>query len=764
MATVEQVLALLTAEEVALATVAGEFLLVMRDPQPSEVQVPLDAEVYLRLVSLAGDPSVAGEGVAQLTITIDGTLVYDLTGGGFVAAGWAGPSNAAAAHALADPYCFQEVRLDQTGAAVWTTEQVITVDVAGQDHLANAFSETYTFTCLDVTAPRLLSAESRDERTVRLTFSEAMAVTPREGWADTETAGSGPWNLAAGGETLTVEINGTAQTVTFDTAMWLVPAAATADEVASALSALLDGASAIVNASGNVEIRTDAVGDTVTVQVTGGTANAVLAFPLTPVKYGSSVEILAAENFTITAQNVFPDSACAVSVVGAAAVTGSGNTEVDLTADTELTFGQPYLVTVNDDVEDAHSVAIDASYRTATFTAWSPDWPRRRDNSLDLPQDLWTQDTTQEAAAVVGCLQEVADWMMWAADHYLDSVDPDMATDDEIERHLYDLGNPFDWADLDLTAAQRRKLALLLPDLYALRGTNTGIEAAIRLLLELEVQVSGHADDCWLLGEGLLGDYYPAQVLCANTETYNLSAAPTTLWVAVDGGRDVAALNQAAQTFTVDGLRASEFAAGRVFQIVESTGNDGSYTVAPAGPTESGGQTVIPVTGAIPVSTADGRIVDLITFSNVAGTDFAAPAAATATEVATAVAADILGGGAAAVDPGAGAVVAIISTSPSGTIQVLGGTANAVLGFNTSVHSSSGTSALGPTDERALRTFDVVTSTAVSSTQAELIERIAVRFKPVNTHFGRVRTAYVVADDGIWRLGRSLLGADTALG
>lgn len=758
--TPEQLLGMLSASEASLATVSGDLALVMRRPEPNEVQVPVDSEIHLRLVSLLGDPTIAGDGVATLEVRVDGTLVFDLTGGLFVDAGWQGASNAQAPHAVTDPYTFHEVWLDQTAPAEWTTEQVITVQVDGTDHLANPFTATYTFTVLDITAPQLLGAEALDGETIRLEFSEPMATEAVDGGASLTSATTETWNLAAA-EDLTAVINSVEQTVTLTPDMFLVPAAATAEEVANALAALFSGVTA-ADVGGAVVLTTTAMGDTVSLQVTGGSANALLQFPTTVV-YGSSVHILAAENFTITRHNVFPEPAVNLTVTAARAVTGSSDTQVDLLTQWPMTPGAPYRVTVDTDVTDAHTVPIDPAALSADFTGWSPPWPARRKSTLALPQKIFDDDATQHARAIVNCFQRARDLQLHETDVLFDPVDPDLANDGFVDLHLYDLGNPFEWTDLDLTPAERRKLMLLLPDLYPYRGTNTGIEAAILILLGLDVTVVGWADDSWILGESYLGDYFPAIVPSVNAETYNLAAGTPDLWVAIDGGKPVLALSQAGQTFTIDGLWAAQFPAGRSFQVVESTGNDGSYTVA-AGVVESGGQTVVPVTGAIASAVTDGRIVDRAVFSTVGGVDFVNPAAATAQEVDVALDSQLYGGAGASFDIGAGARVIVWTTNPDGSVQVLGGTANVALAFSTTLVSATGGCILGPGTERGLRTFDIVAPSSITSLEETLIERIAVRFKTVNTHFNRVRLAYIAAEDPYWRVGVDMLGEGTVLG
>lgn len=79
-------------------------------------------------------------------------------------------------------------------------------------------------------------------------------------------------------QTLTVAVDGGgAQLVTFDAADFVNIAEATADEVTDVLNLNLAGAN-VVHDSGLLTIRSDTLGDGGSIQVTGGTANAVLAF------------------------------------------------------------------------------------------------------------------------------------------------------------------------------------------------------------------------------------------------------------------------------------------------------------------------------------------------------------------------------------------------------------------------------------------------------------------------------------------------------
>lgn len=98
--------------------------------------------------------------------------------------------------------------------------------------------------------------------------------------AQVVSEGTGTYALA-NGQTLTVKIDGGAvQTVTFQAGSFISIGAATAAEVAAVLNAALAGASAAVEHGDSTAlfIRSDRRGGDSRVQVTGGTANAVLQF------------------------------------------------------------------------------------------------------------------------------------------------------------------------------------------------------------------------------------------------------------------------------------------------------------------------------------------------------------------------------------------------------------------------------------------------------------------------------------------------------
>jgi hypothetical protein len=115
--------------------------------------------------------------------------------------------------------------------------------------------------------------------------------------ASVVNVGGETFNFTGGGQGLTVRVDGGAvQTITFLVGDFAVPGAATAEEVAARINASIVGATCTVTGTGTtVTITSDKKGSDSSIQVTGGTANAILAFQTTLASsVGSNVANLAA--------------------------------------------------------------------------------------------------------------------------------------------------------------------------------------------------------------------------------------------------------------------------------------------------------------------------------------------------------------------------------------------------------------------------------------------------------------------------------------
>jgi len=582
--TVEQVLATLSLEEASLATVSGALVLILRDPQPNDSAAPIGSTVGVRVVDLEADPALGSWG-RVVTVQIDQGAGWETaysTASGFGAA-WNGADSAVSSHASSDPYAYIDIVCDQTGAGMFDGEETVQVRVVcegggfghasfghypfGSPPAAAELDETWSFVTEDTTSPRLLSAEAIDQVTVRATFDDAMTGTSPDGRAAANTSGTETWDLSSGGETLTVKVDGgTEQTVTFAVDMWLDPSAVTAAELAYNLSALVSGGVAEETVSGAVSLLSETVGDDSSIQITGGTANTELSFPTT-LQTGSFTGAAEAANYTFTRQNVYPAVAVNLEAVSVAFVDGSGQTQVDITVDWPMTPDAPYQLTVDSDLTDTSENTIDGDYLTASFSGFVPDWPALRSTEIKLPQTIWDRDYQQVARALLNIFQEAEDLTVTTIDQFLEQLDPDRMVESIIDLALYGMGNPFTRAELDLTAHEKKKLLDLLPVLYQYKGLGVGIEAAIQLLLGLDVQVVPWVSDGWRLGEDYLGDTFPAEVVAGNAETYNLTGGGT-LTVSIDGGSDQTVTFVDGDFDTPSAALAEEVAAVIVAQLV----------------------------------------------------------------------------------------------------------------------------------------------------------------------------------------------------
>ena len=142
--------------------VASGLAVINRNPDTNETGALVTTNIALDIADL----TALGIDLAATDVFINGTLAYDGATDTFQT-GFDGPASARTAPD-ADT---TRITIDPTTS--FTSEQVVTVrvvaDTAGG---GNAIDISYTFTVQDLTPPALVSAEPRDLKTVRVTFSE----------------------------------------------------------------------------------------------------------------------------------------------------------------------------------------------------------------------------------------------------------------------------------------------------------------------------------------------------------------------------------------------------------------------------------------------------------------------------------------------------------------------------------------------------------------------------------------------------------------
>jgi phage tail-like protein len=511
-----------------------------------------------------------------------------------------------------------------------------------------------------------------------------------------------------------------------------------------------------------------------------------------------ATSVLAPAAWTVARENVDPDVGASLAVVAVAPVAGDPM-RFDLTFQWEQTPGCLYRGTVAADVEDDAGNAIDADYRSAPWSGWA--WPTTpgRDWSYwrhMLPLIDREMDATLDLRRFANIIQEVLDLLLREVDRFTDQFDPDLATDAEIDAMLYDLGNPFAWSDLALTALQRRRLVRELVPIYKLKGTALGIEGVCRTLLGIEVRVVDYISDTWCLGLSPLGVDEIAEVVADLGDPYDLSALvwPKHLRVRIDDGPEqdlevgaLAFANPAAAT--AEELVAAldpQIAGGHATRVARGSPATISGTVA--GP-------YLLTEGATLEVTVDGTPQEVVFHA----ADFFNLGAATAAEVAT-----LLGQRLVATGGSTSGGMVVLTTrqhGPAASIAVTGGTAAAVLGLagasaagsageNLVVYSATagagaavevtggevavacgmagrvagvGAAILGPGTSYALYCFDIETAGVLPSEVVALVRKIGEYMKPAHTHLINVRPAPTVVRPDGWVLGETPLGDGTIL-
>lgn len=525
------------------------FIIILKDPEDGETEIATDGLVSFYIVRLLEDPATTAPYTISCNVQIsldDGESWNDAYINGTFYFPFNGGSSSVDIFDAADPYVFNKITIDYTGTYDDSSTVMVrcTFAVAGWGHdpwmhfpwghsTEEEATEEWSFEIEDLTAPKLMSAVPIDRKTIRVTFDDDMRSTTPDGRAVVQTTVAETWDLSSGGETLQVIVDGgSTQEITFQVYMWLDPSAVTNDELAAALTALVDGGEAEVDGSGGVYFYSETVGDSSTIQVTGGTANSLFGFP-TAQTTGTSEGVLDVENYTIERENVYPAVAVNLDVEAAEFVEDSLS-EVDLTCQWEMTPTAPYHLTVDGDVSDTSDNAIDPSYVSADFTGFEPDWPDERDAEIKLPQVVWDGDPLEVARALLNMFQEIEDLKISDVDELWDLLwNVDNVNMPTVELMLYDMGNPF--STLDLTDDQKKKLVDLLPYIYQQKGLATGLTSTIMSLLNIPLTVENYITNSWRLGHGVIGDSYPASIWCSNVEPYDLLNGGTLL-VRVDGG------------------------------------------------------------------------------------------------------------------------------------------------------------------------------------------------------------------------------------
>jgi phage tail-like protein len=238
-------------------------------------------------------------------------------------------------------------------------------------------------------------------------------------------------------------------------------------------------------------------------------------------------DVLNPDNWTLVRNP--PTDVPAVSVEVVSVAQGDDSATYILTTDIELTFGLEYLLTVQNVVDLSDNV-VSVLAQSLPFDAYSPDFPEGREFFLweMIPEFNRAMDDTGDLARTIAVFQEVVNVLLSEMDEFPNILDPDFAPEPFLDAMLLDMGNPFDFVDLEVI--DKRRLIQTLVAIYKLKGTEKGIVDTIQFLLGVTVTLNiFNTGTAWVLG----GDATQPRLVSSNDEMFTLSDGQT-LIVRVD--------------------------------------------------------------------------------------------------------------------------------------------------------------------------------------------------------------------------------------
>ena len=166
-----------------------------------------------------------------------------------------------------------------------------------------------------------------------------------------------------------------------------------------------------------------------------------------------------------------------------------------LTANEELTPGVVYTAIAT----GVTGIPVNGIHNVAAFDAY-PITSTPSGRSFDLlsfmPRVNLAEDASGELRNFIACLQEPTNLLWDQVDRWIDILDCDLAPENFVDLMLEDLGNPFEFAD-PLSLIDKRKLCHIIVEIYKLKGTVPGIQAAVLFFVGLRSELlpySGSGD------------------------------------------------------------------------------------------------------------------------------------------------------------------------------------------------------------------------------------------------------------------------------
>jgi phage tail-like protein len=194
-----------------------------------------------------------------------------------------------------------------------------------------------------------------------------------------------------------------------------------------------------------------------------------------------------------------PESVPAVTCASSALTIDGDTAAVEL--DREMSPGATYEISLEDLLDDAGQ---SLTSQTIPVTGFRPRAPlsRRFDLWSLLPRENRHGDVTGDLWRFIACFQDPLDLILADLGAFTDIFDPERCPERYLDLILWDRGNPFSFP---MSADEKRRLAAVLGDIFEWKGTDAGIENAIRFFIATEAKVVPYADEALILGESELG-------------------------------------------------------------------------------------------------------------------------------------------------------------------------------------------------------------------------------------------------------------------
>lgn len=450
-------------------------------PFDSQDDVPAaDADgshyLYATIVDIGTDGLDLAESRIYVT-TADAGVVQIFDGAAFIAS-WAASTFSPVASdggATVDEHRFVFVR-----DTAFVSLDVVQVRLVGKTTIGDTLDKTYSFTIEDLTKPEVLEVKTRTLTKLVVQFNEPVACgTGEVGDASRVRDISGGIGVLAPTGVDPARIIATRDIFDPTDVGLFLGVAGSENAVNNDIFTIVSFISAREVEIGNLDIISEDLPE-------------VAIITLSPYRVdGVPDEFLISPYFNPL-------------VIAAECVPGDGDT-VELTLHTEITQQRLYTLHVSS-IQDLNQNVIEPTI--IEFTTESCGTTKDRDFSVFdmIPDENLNQDDTRDLIRFLNIIDEVLQLILCSVDEFVNIMDIDLVSENNLDAMLAHLGNPFSFAT-SLSTEDKRRLASVLVEAYKRKGGEVAIEATVAFILGIDIDVQPFLNPAgsWTLGVSELG-------------------------------------------------------------------------------------------------------------------------------------------------------------------------------------------------------------------------------------------------------------------